>query len=280
MDRIVPTTHDPSSTATVRLGASEVGNGAFALIAGPCAVEDRQQLLTIARDVGSAGATVLRGGAFKPRTSPYSFQGLGREGLQLLAEAREATGLPIVTELLDVRDSDAVAAVADVIQVGARSMHNAQLLKEIATLGRAVLLKRNPGATIDEFLSAADYLLEAGCNDVVLCERGIRGFEQSTRYTLDISAVPVLRSRTHLPIIVDPSHAAGRSDIVPALAFAAAAAGADGVMVEVHNAPDAALSDGAQSLPLAAFAEFVTSLDAFVATAGKRRSTVAAAALV
>ena len=228
----------------------------FTLIAGPCSVESRPQLLATASAVAAAGATMLRGGAYKPRTSPHSFQGLGRTGLALLAEARAATGLPIVTELTDLRELDAVLGVADVIQIGARNMQNYPLLTEVGRSGRAVLLKRGPAATIDELLLAAEYILCEGNDDVTLCERGIRTFERSTRYTLDISAVPVLKERTHLPVIVDPSHAAGRRELVEPLSLAAVAAGADGLVVEVHPNPAEALSDGPQALTTAEFPAF------------------------
>lgn len=239
------------------------------MVAGPCAVESAAQLSEIARAVAAAGAGALRGGAYKPRTSPYSFQGLGRVGLELLQAAREETGLPVITELLDVRDAPAVAAVADVIQIGARNMHNVPLLVEAARIGVPVLLKRSAAATIDELLDAADYLLEEGCDDVILCERGIRTFETGTRYTLDISAVPQLRERTHLPVLVDPSHAAGDARLVPALARAAIAAGADGLLIEVHDDPDFALSDGPQSLVAAQFADVVDGIQAIVNALGQ-----------
>jgi len=219
-------------------------------------VESRAQLLETAHAVADGGATLLRAGAFKPRTSPYSFQGLGEEGLRLLGEAREATGLPVVTELVDVRHLEAVADVADVIQIGARNMHNAALLTEAGRAGLPVLLKRGPGATLEELLLAAEYVLNEGNGDVILCERGIRTFEDSYRYTLDLAAVPVLKERTHLPVIVDPSHAAGRRELVEPLSLAAAAAGADGVMVEIHPRPDEALCDGPQSLHTADFDGF------------------------
>jgi 3-deoxy-7-phosphoheptulonate synthase len=234
----------------------------FALIAGPCAVESRDQMLTTAIAVADAGATMLRGGAFKPRTSPHSFQGLGRDGLALLAEAADATGLPVVTELTDVRELDAVLEVADTIQVGARNMQNFTLLRELGRAGRPVLLKRGPAATLDELLLAAEYVLAEGNEAVTLCERGIRTFERAYRFTLDLAAVPVLKERTELPVIVDPSHAAGRRDLVRPLSLAAAAAGADGVIVEVHPRPDEALSDGAQALTTAEFANYAYELRA------------------
>jgi len=228
----------------------------FTLIAGPCGVESREQTLAAAEAVAVAGGTMLRGGAFKPRTSPRSFQGLGREGLRILAEARAATGLPVVTELTDVRELDAVLEVADVIQIGARNMQNFALLTEVGRSGRPALLKRGAAATIDELLSAAEYLLVEGNADVTLCERGIRTFERSTRFTLDVAAVPVLKERTNLPVIVDPSHAAGRRELVRPLSLAAVAAGADGLIVEVHPDPAAALSDGPQALTTDEFPGF------------------------
>ncbi len=216
--------------------------------------------------VAAAGAVALRGGAFKPRTSPYSFQGLGEAGLEILARVREETGLPIVTEVLDPRRVAQVAAVADVLQIGARNMQNTPLLTEVAQSGTTVMLKRHPGATVDELLDAAEYLLVEGCEDVILCERGIRTFEHGTRYTLDIAAVPQIAARTHLPIIVDPSHAAGNAALVPALARAAVAAGADGLMVEVHSNPRAALSDGPQSLDIDTFVRLAREIDALRST--------------
>jgi 3-deoxy-7-phosphoheptulonate synthase len=228
----------------------------FSLIAGPCTVESRGQTLATADSVAAGGATMLRGGAYKPRTSPHSFQGLGRAALAILAEARAATGLPVVTELTDVRELEAVLEVADVIQVGARNMQNSALLIELGRAGRPVLIKRGPAATIDELLAAAEYVLAEGNLDVTLCERGIRTFERSTRYTLDVSAVPVLKERTALPVIVDPSHAAGRRELVRPLSLAAVAAGADGLIVEVHPDPENALCDGPQALTTAEFAAF------------------------
>lgn len=268
-----PLRHRAGRRAGVRVGGHTIGTGAFTVIAGPCAVESEDQLLTTAMGVADAGAHVLRGGAFKPRTSPHSFQGMGRAGLDLLAAARAATGIPVVTELVDVRDVDRVCEVADMLQIGARSMQNVPLLREAARSGRPVLLKRNPGATVAELLSAADYLLAEGNEQVVLCERGIRTFEGSTRYTLDISAVPVIRERTHLPVIVDPSHAAGRAALVGTLAQAAVAAGADGIMVEVHVAPADALSDGPQSILLDDFPDFLAALSPFIAAAGRHHAS-------
>ena len=228
----------------------------FSVIAGPCAAESREQMLETARAAADGGAAMLRAGAWKPRTSPHSFQGLGEEGLRMLAEAGEATGLPVVTELVDVRHLDLVAELADVIQIGARNMQNFALLTEAGRAGKPVLLKRGPSATLEELLLAAEYVTCEGNDDVILCERGIRTFEGSYRYTLDLAAVPVLKERTHLPVIVDPSHAAGRRELVEPLSLGAAAVGADGVMVEIHPDPDSALCDGPQSLHTAEFAGF------------------------
>ncbi len=238
----------PGQRTVLRVGRVEVGGDTFTMIAGPCAVESREQILAAAEMVAGLGASMLRGGAFKPRSSPYSFQGLGYEGLELLAEAREAYGLPIVTEVLRLEDLDRVARVADVLQIGARNMQNFELLKEVGAVRRPVLLKRGLSATIAEFLQAAEYVMAGGNHQVILCERGIRTFENATRSTLDVSAVPVLRERTHLPVIVDPSHAAGRRGLVAPLALAAAAAGADGLIVEVHPNPEEALCDAEQAL--------------------------------
>jgi 3-deoxy-7-phosphoheptulonate synthase len=234
----------------------------FALIAGPCAVETREQTLATARRVAAAGATMLRGGAYKPRTSPHSFQGLGRQGLDILADASEQTGLPIVTELTDVRELDAVLEVADVIQIGARNMQNYALLTEVGRSGRPALLKRAPAGTVDDLLAAADYILAEGNDAVTLCERGIRTFERSTRYTLDLSAVPVLKERTPLPVIVDPSHAGGRRELVRPLSLAAVAAGADGLIVEVHPNPREALCDGPHALTTSEFPAYASAVHA------------------
>jgi 3-deoxy-7-phosphoheptulonate synthase len=246
-----------------------IGDGYFGLVAGPCTVEYREQTLVTARAVKEAGASMLRGGVFKPRTSPYTFQGLGVEGLRILEEARDETGLPLVTELMDPRHVDAVVETADVIQIGARNMQNFILLSEVGKAGKPVLLKRGPSASVEELLMAAEYVVKEGNARVILCERGIRTFERSTRYTLDIGAIPVLKQETHLPVIVDPSHAAGRRDLVPALARAAVAAGADGIIVEAHPAPDEALCDGPQLIPTDEFGAFVDDLRAFVTLMGK-----------
>lgn len=260
----------PHPVRTIRIGDTVVGSDSLWMIGGPCAVEGRAMLAAVANGVRVAGAHALRGGVFKPRTSPHSFQGLGLEGLPLLAEIRSLTGLPIVTEVLDPRNIEEVAQVADVLQVGARNMANGALLREIASAGRPVLLKRGFGATIDEFLHAADYLLAGGCEDVVLCERGIRSFETSTRFTLDVGAIPVLRQRTNLPVIVDPSHAAGTAELVAPLAKAAVAAGADGIMVEVHTDPSSALSDGSQSLTISEYAQLIEELSGIAQAVGRR----------
>jgi 3-deoxy-7-phosphoheptulonate synthase len=252
----------------------KVGGNNFALIAGPCTVESREQTLETARVVRDAGATLLRGGAYKPRTSPYAFQGLGQEGLRLLAEAKAETGLPIVTELMDIGDLDAVLEVADVIQIGARNMQNYPLLAELGRAGRPVLLKRGLSATLDELLMAAEYILKEGNPNVMLCERGIRTFETAYRFTLDLMAVPVLKELSHLPVIVDPSHAAGRRDLVTPLSLAAAAVGADGIIVEVHPNPDEAICDGPQQLRAEDFAEYARAVERATALAGKALSAV------
>jgi len=251
------------------VGGRRIGGESFALIAGPCTVESREQTLETARVVRDAGATLLRGGAYKPRTSPYAFQGLGQEGLRLLAEAKAETGLPIVTELIDVHDVDAVLDVADVVQIGARNMQNYPLLAEVGRSGRPVLLKRGLSSTLDELLMAAEYILKEGNPNVILCERGIRTFETAYRFTLDLMAVPVLKERTHLPVIVDPSHAAGRRELVGPLSLAAAAVGADGIIVEVHPNPDEAICDGRQQLRTDEFAEYAAALERAAALGGK-----------
>lgn len=250
----------------VKVGNTEIGDGSLTLIAGPCSVESEEQLCTIARQVKESGATLLRGGAFKPRTSPYSFQGLHDEGIRLLKLAREQTGLPIVTEIMDLSQLPLFEDV-DVIQVGARNMQNFELLKALGKLRKPVLLKRGLSATYEELLMSAEYIMAGGNNQVILCERGIRTFETHTRNTLDISAIPVLKQLSHLPVIVDPSHSAGRSALVAPLSLAAAAAGVDGLIIEVHNDPEHALCDGPQSLPPNAFdslAKKLRTLDSFM----------------
>jgi 3-deoxy-7-phosphoheptulonate synthase len=266
--------HRPGQRHRIEIGEAGVGvgDGDFLVIGGPCAVESREGLLRIAHGIAAGGASMLRGGAWKPRTSPHSFQGLGVEGLELLSHAREETGLPVVTEVLDPRDAERVAERVDVLQVGARNMSNGTLLRELARTGRPILLKRGFGATVQELLDAAEYVLAEGNEDVLLVERGIRTFETATRFTLDISAVPVLRERTHLPILVDPSHPAGVARWVPDLTRAAAAVGADGVMVEVHDLPHTAMSDGDQALDLPEFEDLVRSLDPILDAVGRRRS--------
>lgn len=237
----------------VTAGSLTVGAGVVGVIAGPCSVESEEQILTTARSVKEAGATALRGGAFKPRTSPYSFQGLKHDGLKLLALARQETGLAVVTEVVATEDVELVAAYADVLQVGARNMQNYRLLEAVGAAGKPVLLKRGPSATMDEFLLAAEYVLNAGNSQVILCERGIRTFESHTRYTLPLASVPYLHRKTHLPVIVDPSHGTGHAYLVADMAAAAVAAGADGLIIEVHPDPENALSDGYQSLNLPQF---------------------------
>jgi 3-deoxy-7-phosphoheptulonate synthase len=232
----------------VNVRGKRIGGKRICVIAGPCAVENKEVLLEIADRIKMAGASFIRGGAFKPRTSPYSFQGLGEEGLKILAEARERTGLPVVTELMDPRDMEVIQKYADVIQIGARNMQNFKLLLEVGLSRKPVVLKRGLSATINEWLMAAEYIMSNGNPNVILCERGIRTFEPSTRNTLDLSAVPVLKQQTHLPVIVDPSHGVGKWDLVAPMAKAAVAAGADGLMIEVHTNPEEAYSDGEQSL--------------------------------
>lgn len=231
----------------INIGGVDVGSG-FTVIAGPCSVESESQTIETARAVKAAGADMLRGGAFKPRSSPYAFQGLGLEGLKILEKARAETGLPVVTEVIDPRDVSWVAEYVDVLQIGARNMQNFSLLKEVGKAGRPVLLKRGMYSTLDELLNCAEYILSEGNPSVILCERGIRSFERYTRNTLDLSAVPALKELTHLPIIVDPSHSTGRRSLVAPMSLASVAAGADGLIVEVHNNPECALCDGEQSL--------------------------------
>ena len=251
------------------IGGRKVGGEHFAFIAGPCTVETLDQTVTTARAVRDAGASLFRGGAYKPRTSPYSFQGLGQEGLHLLAAAKAESGLPVVTECMDARDLDAVLEVADVLQVGARNMQNYPLLTEIGRSGRPVLLKRGLSSTLEDLLMAAEYILKEGNEDVMLCERGIRTFETAYRFTLDLMAIPALKELTHLPVIVDPSHAAGKRDFVEPMSLAAAAAGADGIIVEVHSEPDAAICDGPQQLRAEDFAGFVRRVEQVAEIAGK-----------
>ncbi len=268
-----------SRAQPLQIAGRPIGGGSFALIAGPCTVESRAQTLETARAVCEGGATMFRGGAYKPRSSPYAFQGLGQEGLRLLAEAREETGLPVVTECMDVRDLALVLEVADVVQIGARNMQNYALLTEAGRAGRPVLIKRGLSSTLDEVLLAADYVLKEGNEAVILCERGIRTFETAYRFTLDLAAVPVLKERTHLPVIVDPSHAAGRRELVGPLSLAAAAVGADGIIVEVHPDPDTAICDGRQSLATADFADYAQGVAAAAALVGNTVAGLEAEAL-
>jgi len=239
------------------------------VMAGPCSVESRSQILETAHAVKEAGATFLRGGAFKPRTSPYAFQGLEEEGLKLLAEAREETGLLVVTEVVDVRDVELVAHYTDILQIGARNMQNFFLLKEVAKTNKPILLKRGPSATLEEWMMAAEYIMDGGNYQVMFCERGIRTFENYTRNTLDLSMVPALHSLSHLPVIVDPSHGTGRWNLVPSMTKAAVAAGADGIIVEVHPHPEKAVSDGKQSLTLDNFSSMMEELETLAQALGR-----------
>ena len=257
----------------VRCGPLSVGNCHLGVIAGPCSVENEEQTISTARAVKAAGATALRGGAFKPRTSPYSFQGLKEQGLRILAAARAETGLPVVTEVLAAADVPLVARFADVLQIGARNMQNYRLLEACGVLDKPVLLKRGPAATLDELLLAAEYVLNAGNQNVILCERGIRTFESHTRYTLPLASIPWLHERTHLPVIVDPSHGTGHAALVPRMAAAAVAAGADGLIVEVHPEPETALSDGYQSLTFAQFAAMMDLVRRVADAVGKQIET-------
>jgi 3-deoxy-7-phosphoheptulonate synthase len=259
----------PSQTV-VKIGDVEIGGDRLVVIAGPCSVETEDQILETAKTVKEAGATILRGGAFKPRTSPYAFQGLGEEGLRLLAAARKETGLAIVTEVLKPEDVDLVAETADMLQIGARNMQNFALLKRVGEVKKPVLLKRGISSTIQEFLMAAEYVLSEGNYSIVLCERGIRTFETATRFTLDLNAVPVIKKLSHLPVIVDPSHGTGHWEYVAPMAKAAIACGADGLMIEVHMRPEVAFSDGIQSLKPAAFRQLMQEVAPFAQAAGRR----------
>ena len=261
------THHEPT---VIDVGGRTIGGGStFCLIAGPCTVESREQTLGVAHAVKDAGASLLRGGAFKPRTSPFAFRGLGEPALEILAEAREETGLPIVTELLDSEHASVIEKYADLVQIGARNMQNYALLEVAGKLGKPVLLKRGLSSSLDELLMAADYILREGNEDVMLCERGIRTFETATRFTLDLGAVPWLKLHTHLPVIVDPSHAAGDRRLVQPLSRAAAAVGADGIIVEVHEDPDAAMCDGPQALVASQFAAFAEEVAAHARLLGR-----------
>lgn len=253
----------------VQVNGNTIGGKQIALIAGPCSVESREQIISTAQHVKGAGARFLRGGAFKPRTSPYCFQGMEEEGLKLLAEAKKATGLPIVTEVMNPREIELVARYADVMQVGARNIQNFSLLKELGQVNKPVLLKRGLMTTIKEFLMSAEYVMASGNNNVILCERGIRTFETMTRNTLDINCIPVLKKETHLPVIVDPSHATGHWDLVEPMSRASIAAGADGLIIEVHPDPANALSDGPQSLKPNKFSKLVENLKPFIELMGR-----------
>ncbi len=246
-----------------------IGGKKIHVIAGPCAVENRTIIMNIAEKVKEAGASFIRGGAYKPRTSPYSFQGLGEEGLRYLAETREKTGLPVVTELMDPRDIEVMVKYADIIQIGARNMQNFRLLLEVGSVHKPVLLKRGLSATIKEWLMSAEYIMSRGNHEVILCERGIRTFETATRNTLDLSAVPLLKQLTHLPVVVDPSHGVGKWDLVAPMAKAAVAAGADGLLIEVHTDPEEAMSDGEQSLKTDVFAGLMRALSAVASAVGR-----------
>src|SRR5262245_31747561 len=275
---VIPVTHAyklvsrevKAEDTVVDIGGVAVGGHALVVVAGPCAVESREQMLTVAREVKRAGAQLLRGGAFKPRTSPYSFQGLGEEGLKILADAREETGLPVVTEALDVEGVDLVERYADAIQIGARNMQNFSLLRRAGKARKPVILKRGMSATLEEFLMSAEYILSEGNYQVVLCERGVRTFSDFSRNTLDLAVVPAVKRLSHLPILVDPSHGTGRREKVGPLSRAAAAVGADGLMIEVHNDPDRALSDGPQSLTPDMFAALVEDLRQIAPVIGRR----------
>ena len=255
----------------VNVGGVRIGGPELIVMAGPCSVESREQLLETARGVKAAGAKILRGGAYKPRTSPYDFQGLGVEGLKILKEASEETGLPVVTEIMGVEDLDAVVEYADMMQVGARNMQNYPLLRRLATVPRPILLKRGPSATIKEWLLAAEYLLSGGNPNVVLCERGIKTFDSELRNTMDLAGVALAKELCHLPVVVDPSHATGRRSLVPAASRAAVGIGADGIIIEVHPCPERALSDGPQSLDLPGFAAMMQGLQGAMAMASAGR---------
>lgn len=277
VDRLVPITESYKLSnrkfnpepSVIRIKDFTIGGGTFSIIAGPCAVESREQILETARFLKSCGVNFLRGGAFKPRTSPYAFQGLGREGLEYLKEASLETGMAIITEVTSLKALETALDYVDAFQIGARNMANFELLKEVGKTGKPVVLKRGLSATIDEWLNAAEYIMTGGNSQVILCERGIRTFETATRNTLDISAVPVIRQKSHLPILVDPSHAAGVREYVPALCRAALAVGADGIMVEVHPHPTKALSDGAQSLDYEQFRSVLSVLKPLAGICGK-----------
>ncbi len=262
----------------IKVNGTEIGGGEFVVMAGPCSVESEKQIMQAAEGVAKAGAKMLRGGAFKPRTSPYDFQGMEEEGLKLLKKAKEATGLAIITEVMSDRDVDLIAKYADVMQVGARNMQNFMLLKALGKCGRPVLLKRGLSSTVKELLMSAEYITAHGNPDVILCERGIRTFETVTRNTCDIAAIPALNELTHLPVVLDPSHATGKRSLVPALSRAGVGIGADGLIVEVHPAPEKAISDGAQSLDLPQFQKMMKDLEPYIQLWNESRKTEMAAA--
>ncbi|MCB2172480.1 3-deoxy-7-phosphoheptulonate synthase [archaeon] len=262
--------HEQTQKTIIKVNGVSIGGDQVAVMAGPCSVENEEQMLQAARAVKAAGAQILRGGAFKPRTLPYSFQGLGKEGLELLAEARDETGLPIITEVMSTEDVELVEAYTDILQIGARNMQNFSLLKKVGRSNKPVMLKRGMSATFNEWLGCAEYILSEGNTDVILCERGIRTFEQITRNTLDISAAPIIHQISHLPVIIDPSHGTGTRSLVEPMAKAAIAAGADGVMIEVHPNPEEALCDGGQSLSPEEFMHVMTGIKPIITAVNRR----------
>ncbi len=253
----------------IRVNGVTIGGKKIVIMAGPCSIEGREMLMAIGKSVKSSGAAILRGGAYKPRTSPYSFQGMGKEGLELLKEAKHLLKMPVVTEIMDTKDIDLISDYTDIFQVGARNMQNFSLLKELGSTNKPILLKRGLSATIKELLMSAEYIASKGNDKIILCERGIRTFETETRNTLDLNAIPVIKKLTHLPIIVDPSHGTGRRDIVATMSMAAIAAGADGIIVEVHQQPEKALSDGEQSLKPDEFKQMVKAIDRIARAIGR-----------
>ncbi len=259
----------PDNTV-IKVGNVEIGSDTLIVMAGPCSVENEKMIIETAKAVKEAGAHILRGGAFKPRTSPYSFQGLGEKGLKFMAKAKEETGLPVVTEVMDTRDVSLVEKYADIIQVGARNMQNFQLLKEVGLCKKPIFLKRGLSSTVKELLMSAEYILSSGNDQVILCERGIRTFEDATRNTLDLSAVPLIKELSHLPVVIDPSHATGKRSLILPMSKAAVASGADGLMIEVHPYPEKAVSDGAQSLIFKEFQSLMENIKPFVKAAGKK----------
>jgi 3-deoxy-7-phosphoheptulonate synthase len=271
--KLVSREFHPENTV-IKIDGVHLGEGSFTIIAGPCSVETEEQVLTTARLVKEVGGAILRGGAFKPRTSPYSFQGLGKKGLEILALAKKETGLPIVTEVLDVRDVDLVAEYADILQIGARNMQNFLLLTEVGRVDKPVLLKKGFSSTIEEALMAAEYIVKAGNPRVIVCERGIRTFETYTRNTLDISSVPLIKQLSHLPIVVDPSHASGKRELIEPLTLASLAVGADGVMIEIHPDPENALCDGPQALTFDQFRKLMEKLRNLVPVFGKQMKAI------